>query len=309
MTPVSITRIVRICRNVATLEASVAFYEDRLGFRSTGPPGTMEPVLAAALGFAARAIRVQRLTLGKQELELVEAGPNARPYPPQHTSADLDFQHIAVRCLDIGTAFEQLHRQDSRSAWPMAISHRPDLRPAPIRLPDSSGGVTAFKFRDPDRHPVELLQPAGNERTRSTGYPGIDHTAISVSSAPAGIAFYRDALGMSVSAYQTNSGDEQGSLDALESPIVDVVSLQTTSGLSPHLELLAYRRPAAPRCHEQAEAADIVSDRIVICCSDVGLIARNLGMACQRFRFASGEPCLLFRDPDGHILEATERLP
>lgn len=290
------------------LDASVAFYEDRLGFRSSGPTCVMEPLLAAARGFGARPIRAQRLMLGKQELELVETGPSARPYPTQYTSADLDFQHIAIRCPDISAAFEQLHRDDSRSACPTAISRGPDLRPAPIRLPDNSGGVTAFKFRDPDRHPVELLQPAGNERIRSTVRPGIDHTAISVSSAPLGIAFYGDALGIGVSAYQTNSGGEQGSLDALDSPIVDVVSLQTTSGLSPHLELLAYRKPIAPRCHERARATDIVSDRTVICCSDVSLLARNLGMECHLFRLPSGDRGFLFRDPDGHIFEATERL-
>jgi len=308
MKPSPITRIIRISRNVVELDRSTAFYQDRLGFQATGPAFIMERALAAELGFGARDINVQRLRLGEEELELVEAGPNARPYPSPNTSADLVFQHLAVRCMDIDIAFKRLYREDSASTRPTAISRSPDCGPAPIRLPDSSAGVTAFKFRDPDGHPLELLQPAGNEAARSTLRAGIDHSAISVSGAPSSIAFYRDLLGLTVSVYQTNSGPEQGHLDALENPIVDVVSLQTTSELSPHLELLAYRRPIAAPSPTGANATDIVSDRIVIRCSDLSRLASNLGMPSRHIRPTSEGPMLLFRDPDGHYLLAIERL-
>jgi len=306
MKPAPITRIIRISRNVVELERSTAFYQDRLGFQASGQAFIMERALAAELGFGARDINVQRLRLGEEELELVEAGPNARPYPSPNTSADLAFQHLAVRCMDIDIAFKRLYREDSASALPTAISRSPDGGPAPVRLPDSSGGVTAFKFRDPDGHPLELLQPAGDEGARSTVRAGVDHTAISVSSAPSSKAFYADSLGLTTSAYQTNSGSEQGLLDALENPIVEVISLQTTSELSPHLELLGYRRPLAPAPHTQAKATDIVSDRIVIRCSDVSGLATNLGMATRLIRLTSGELILLFRDPDGHFFLAIE---
>ena len=200
----------------------------------------------------------------------------------------------------------QLYREDSASGCPSTISRRLDSGPAPVRLPDSSGGVTAFKFRDPDGHPLELLQPAGNEAPRLTIRAGIDHSAISVSSAPPSIAFYRDALGLTVTDYQTNSGPEQGVLDALEDPIVDVVALQAATGLSPHLELLAYRRPTAIRSHTHADATDIASDRIVVHCRDVHALATKLRMPSRRIRSSSGEPALLFQDPDGHYLLAIE---
>ena len=306
MKPAPITRIIRISRNVAELDRSICFYRDRLGFRASGPAFIMERALAAELGFGARDINVQRLRLGEEELELVETWPNARPYPSPNTSADLVFQHLAIRCMDIGIAFERLYSKDSASACPTAISLGPDCDPAPIRLPDSSGGVTAFKFRDPDGHPLELLQPAGDQVARSTVRAGIDHTAISVSSAPSSIAFYADLLGLTVSAYQTNSGSEQESLDALESPIVDVVALQTTSELSPHLELLAYRRPVVLETRTPVDSTDIVSDRIVIRCSDVSGLATNLGMASRLIRLASGELVLPFRDHDGHFFWAIE---
>jgi len=306
MKPAPITRIIRISRNVVQLDRSTAFYQDRLGFLPIGPAFIMERALAAELGFGARDINVQRLRLGEEELELVEAGPNARPYTSPNTSADLEFQHLAVRCMDIDIAFTRLYREDSVSVLPTTISRGSDGGPAPIRLPDGSGGVTAFKFRDPDGHPLELLQPAGDENARSTVRAGVDHTAISVSSAPSSIAFYADSLGLTMNAYQTNSGSEQGLLDALENPIVDVVSLQTTSELSPHLELLGYRRPLSLAPHTQAEATDIISDRIVIGCRDVSGLAMNLGMASRLIRSATGELALLFRDPDGHYLLASE---
>ena len=308
MKPAPITRIIRISRNVVQLDRSTAFYQDRLGFLPIGPAFIMERALAAELGFGARDINVQRLRLGEEELELVEAGPNARPYTSPNTSADLEFQHLAVRCMDIDIAFTRLYREDSVSVLPTTISRGSDGGPAPIRLPDGSGGVTAFKFRDPDGHPLELLQPAGDENARSTVRAGVDHTAISVSSAPSSIAFYADSLGLTMNAYQTNSGSEQGLLDALENPIVDVVSLQTTSESSPHLELLAYRRPIAAQSPTGASATDIVSDRIVVRCSDLSRLASNLGMPSRHIRPTSEGPILLFQGPDGHYLLAIERL-
>lgn len=305
MTSALVTQIIRISRNVVDLERSTLFYRDRLGFQLSGPAFYMDRLLAAGLALGACNVKVQRLSLGNEELELVEAGPNARPYPSPSTSADLAFQHLALRCANIDTALKRLYREDSISARPKAISRSPDSYPAPVRLPDSSGGVTAFKFRDPDCHPLELLQPAA-EGGQSEVRAGIDHTAISVSSAPSSMAFYTASLGLIMSAYQTNSGSEQGLLDDLDHPVVDVVSLQTASDASPHLELLAYRHPVASATHARAEATDIVSDRIVIQCSDVSRLATNLGMASRLIRAPSGELSFLFQDPDGHIFWAIE---
>ena len=59
-----IIRIVRISRNVVALGPSVAFYQDRLGFRVSGPAFVMEQAFAVELGFGARQISVQRLRFG-----------------------------------------------------------------------------------------------------------------------------------------------------------------------------------------------------------------------------------------------------
>ncbi len=60
----------------------------------------------------------------------------------------------------------------------------------PQRLPDwnkNAGGIRAFYFRDPDGHPLEILQfPAdkGNPKWHDANgrlFLGIDHTAIVIS--------------------------------------------------------------------------------------------------------------------------------
>ena len=105
------------------------------------------------------------------------------------SASDLCFQHFAIVVADMALAYRRLC---SVSGW-TAISID-----GPQRLPPSSGGVSAFKFRDPDGHPLELLAfPDGRWpaqwRARSNGdlALGIDHSAISVSDSARSIAFYQ----------------------------------------------------------------------------------------------------------------------
>lgn len=61
----------------------------------------------------------------------------------------------------------------------------------------------------------------------------VDHCAISAADIGASIDFYIDKLGFSMSARQTNFGQEQGCLDGLDKPVLDVIALRTASPLSP----------------------------------------------------------------------------
>jgi catechol 2,3-dioxygenase-like lactoylglutathione lyase family enzyme len=122
----------------------------------------------------------------------------------------------------------------------------------PQRLPVASGGVVAFKFRDPDGHPLELIGfPPGmgnarwHGRGRSGATIGIDHFALSVSAIEQSIAFYQRTFGFNIDARQVNSGPEQGRLDGLKAPIVEIVAMSSGESDTPHLELLAYRQPSA----------------------------------------------------------------
>lgn len=180
------------------------------------------------------------LMLGEQRLTLRRSGTAAGPAAPSNATA---FQHCAIVVSDMGAAMERLA---SVTGW------SPISRNGPERLPASSGGATAFKFRDPDGHPLELLQfPAADvpPRWRLRGpspFLGIDHSAISVRDTDRAIAFW-SGLGFDVTERHSNRGPEQARLDGFEGgdAEVEVTTLIPTGASTPHLELLCYALPRA----------------------------------------------------------------
>ncbi|WP_156375961.1 VOC family protein [Methylobacterium sp. Leaf117] len=176
------------------------------------------------------------LSLGAQALDLVGFDRPGRPYPDDVPGWSPLFQHIAIVVSDMAAAFARL---SATPGW------RPISTAGPERLPAASGGVSAFKFRDPEGHPLELLAfPAGHEpETWRGGGPdpclGIDHSAISVVDSAASLAFY-EGLGFSVASRSTNVGPEQARLDGVPDPRVAVTGLRPPGAPTPHVELLDY---------------------------------------------------------------------
>ncbi|MGI4981757.1 MAG: VOC family protein [Janthinobacterium lividum] len=306
-------RILCLMRNVRQLERSTAFYETRLGFVRCGPPQRLDAALAGLWSPTHRPLDRQRLRLGASELDLVGVGAaGAAPYPDDSRADDLWFQHFAIRCPDIEQAFLRLYRPEPAVPVPRALSGSSscggDGAPGPVVLPARSGGVTAFKFRDPDGHPVELLGfPARSGVAPDASPPGIDHSAISVSNVANSIAFYRRWLGFTVDARQWNVGVEQDRLDGLQGVRVDVVALRSPSGCAPHLELLGYdRAPGSgpPRVPAASSPCDVVSDRLVVRVADLDAL-RHAWLAAALPVEASTPDALLVRDPDRHLLMLT----
>jgi catechol 2,3-dioxygenase-like lactoylglutathione lyase family enzyme len=258
----NVTRLLRVGRNVSALEKAASFYADVLGFKAAAP--------VAEDAELARLLRVERvwilrMRLGAQEIELSQCFPAGTAYPPQAGANASCFQHIAVPAADIAAAYARATRHGGV----------PISRDGPVRLPVSSGGVIAYKFRDLDGHPLEFLQfPEAADKPAS----GFDHSAISVSDADASVAFYAQ-LGLVLNARQVNQGVEQDALDGLEDVTVDVVALDPPQR-TPHVELLGYRTPKAAAM--VYGPADICADRLVFEPADKGLS--------------------LMRDPDGHVI-------
>ena len=123
----------------------------------------------------------------------------------------------------------------------------------------------AWKFRDPDGHPLELLQfppDAIPPAWRGAGlHLGIDHTAISVADFDASIAYYRDRFGFTLSSRQFNWGVEQSLLDGLADARVEVAALHPPGDATPHLELLGYQPPGRPSA---GVPGDVATTRIVL---------------------------------------------
>lgn len=247
------------------------FYAAVLGFSLDGPESPISISEGAQLGLSSGGRR-QRLVLGEQSVTLEQFDAPGAPYPQDGGASSLWFQHLAIVVADIGAARQRLGDV-------VAISTG-----GPERLPASSGGVTAFKFRDPDGHPLELLQFPAAERPahwrgrvaagRQIGI-GIDHSAISVADVAASVAFYAE-LGLVARQSTTNQGPEQGRLDGLTAPVVEVVPLDPVDPM-PHLELLGYRPPGAAGPARQAN--DVAATRLV---------------------WQGSAPAVL-ADPDGHV--------
>ena len=236
-------RIRRIGFTSADLGLVAGFYA-ALGFEAIGTEAVGEAELAM-LGMAgARAERLS-MRLGRQEVEFVRFDPPGRAYPNDSTSTDLWFQHIAIAVSDIGEAY----------ARAMAAGGHAITEGGPQTLPPNTGSVTAFKFRDPEGHPLELLAfppGVGEEAWQAKGaavpFLGIDHTAIAVSDIVRSRAFY-EGLGFRVKPGSENAGPGQQRLDAVAADRVAVVPLVLPQ-VPPHLELLGYevgsRRPMPP---------------------------------------------------------------
>ncbi len=183
-----------------------------------------------------------------------------KPYPPGSTSFDLWFQHFAIVVSDMRAAYARL---GAAAGWTAISTYGPQ------RLPESSGGVSAFKFRDPEGHPLELLEfppgqapPAWQGPHDSGPCLGIDHTAIAVADTTASVGFYGQ-LGFTVTAHSLNQGVEQERLDDAPGAVVDVTALALPGAPGPHLELLGYRHPAGRPAPPMA-SNDIARTRLVL---------------------------------------------
>jgi len=257
------------------------------------------------MGLPGARAQIRLLCLGQQEVELVAFAEKGRSYPPGSTSSDPWFQHIAIVVSDMRAAYTRLA---ARPGW------TPISTAGPQRLPDSSGGVTAFKFRDPEGHPLELIAfPPGRtpkvwQAPRSADpCLGIDHSAIVVSSSAASVAFYQ-RLGFNLAACSQNRGTEQERLDAIVGAEVEVTRLHHagTDG-PPQLELLCYRSPSARQSSTvNGRSNDIATTRLLLDAGPGIALAPILTKLNMRLvsddaaAVGGGHQAVLLHDPDAH---------
>jgi len=299
---------------VADLDRAVRFYSEVLSFAEVGTAFSDAASLGALNDLAEPSVRVARLRLGEELLELTQyARPLGRPAPRDARSNDRWFQHIAIVVSDMDRAYARL------AAWgatPISV--------APQRLPDwnpAAGEIEAFYFRDPDGHPLELIHfppDKGESRWQRASdrlFLGIDHTSIVVGDTKASLAFYCDLLGMAVVGRSENFGPEQERLSGVNGCRVRITTLAAESGLK--VELLHYLAPTDGRPMPADERAnDLVHWETAVRVGDVDaafdvlrrrgfeIISRDVTNARSRLGPARG---FLARDPDGHVLRVVAR--
>jgi catechol 2,3-dioxygenase-like lactoylglutathione lyase family enzyme len=300
---------------VADMDRSLDFYESVLSFEKVSDVELAGDDYERLEGVFGLRIRVVRLRLGDEEIELTEyVAPRGRPVPLDSHSNDRWFQHVAIIVSDMDRAYALLRKRKVESA-----------STSPQRLPDwnpNAGGIRAFYFKDPDGHPLEILQfPPGKGALKWQArdgrlFLGIDHTAIVVGDTEASLEFYRDALGLRVTGASENYGTEQEHLNNVFGARLRITSLRAAAG--PGIELLEYLTPRDGRpIPPDLRANDVAHWQTRLSSADVDGAAQAL--IADRSRFVSpgvlviphdaddAHRAFVVRDPDGHAMELAGR--
>jgi catechol 2,3-dioxygenase-like lactoylglutathione lyase family enzyme len=307
--------VLRVGLTVSDMDRSLDFYTRVLDFEKVGDDELVgEPYERLEGVFGARTRRV-RLRLGDEELQLTEyLAPRGRPAPADSRSNDRWFQHVAIIVSDMDRAYARLRQFKVQHA-----STGPQLLPNTI---PAAAGIRAFYFRDPDGHPLEVLQFPGDKGDPKWHQPGnklflgIDHTAIVVGNTRTSLGFYRDLLGLRVAGQSLNFGTEQEHLNNVEGARLRITGLRAGSG--PGIELLEYLTPKDGRPFPPDERAnDLVHWQTTVLVPDAAAAAAVVRRG--EFRLISPGPVSLpdtsmgfrrgfrVRDPDGHVVQLVER--
>ncbi len=300
----TVSRLASISMTVGDLDRSVAFYTRALAFTLEHEATQEGEAFARLMGIASARARSAILALGEERIELLEFETPGEIYPLDSRGPDLWFQHFAIIVDDMRSAYGRLRD----------VGFNPISTDGPQTLPSRSGGATAFKFRDPDGHPLELLAFAAGQapakwQDRSPGPLGIDHSAIAVADTGRSEAFYVGMLGLQPRARSVNKGVEQERLDDTFNAVVEVTGLEIGDGGGPHVELLCYRVPPTGRPIARTTRSDaIAATRLVLETADLEGLAGEA--AEKRMQLISpglvpmpdGTRALALRDPDGHQL-------
>ncbi len=263
--------------------------------------------LETLLGIPCAKARLIPLKLGGQTIELLGVHPEGQAYPADVPAWSNLFQHFAIVVSNMPAAYAELSAQ---AGW------KPISTEGPQALPASSGGVTAFKFRDPEGHPLELLAyppdavPERWHRSDATGFLGIDHSAISVANTSKSIEFYR-LLGLQCSRGSCNTGPEQDRLDGGEGTIVEVTALAPVE-VPPHVELLCYRK-VLDRNRNVSGMNDVAATQLILSTDSTAALDALCTLTADALisgpvPFEDSVARAMVRDPDGHLLRLEARM-
>src|SRR5216117_1056900 len=266
---------------VSDMDRAVDFYSKVLTFEKVSDTEVAGENYEHLEGVFGLRMRVVRMRLGDEFIELAEyLAPRGRPIPVDSHSNDRWFQHIAIIVSDMDKAYAQLRQAKVQHA-----------SSGPQRLPDwnkNAAGISAFYFKDPDEHPVEILEFPEDKGAAKWHKPsgrlflGIDHTAIAVSNTESSLKFYRDVLGMRVAGESENYGTEQEHLNNVFGARLRITALRAAAG--PGIEFLEYLTPRDGRPIPADERAnDVVHRETILIAQDAGAAAQKLAAARTKF--------------------------
>ncbi|MEH1934544.1 MAG: VOC family protein [Nostoc sp.] len=256
-------------------------------------------------------IRIVTLRLGDEFIQLMEyLNVEGKPIPSDSQSNDLWFQHLAIVVSDMDRAYTHLR---SFPIEPISVAPQTILS-----ANEASGGVRAFKFKDPDGHDLELIcfpPDKGQDKWHQKSerlFLGIDHSAIAVSNTEQSLDFYCDLLGMQIDSRSLNWRATQTRLDNLPGAEVRITGLRPVQeGVG--IELLDYILPGKGRTMPSDwKSCDIAHMQIELVVNDIEQAVEILRQNGVQFvsprvvQFTDSasfyrQGCLV-KDPDGHAI-------
>lgn len=304
-------KICAIVLTVSDVDHAKNFYTQALGFQVVSEVTTEEQEYSQLTGIADANIRIATLQLGDEYIRLIQyLNIKGKPIPSDSQSNDLWFQHLAIVVQDMDRAYTHL------KAFPIkSISVAPQTIPASNQ---TSAGIRAFKFKDPDRHDLELIwfpPDKGQDKWHQQIdqlFLGIDHSAIAIADTEQSLQFYCDLLGMQVNGGSLNQGKTQAYLDGLTEAKVCVTALRPVQG-GLGIELLDYLIPERERpMPNNWRSCDIAHVHVELLVNNIEQAVAQLHQ--HRLQFVSPQlvqftdPSLpyrqgcLIKDPNGHAI-------
>lgn len=314
---IQVQRVRTIGITVSDVDRSKDFYTQALGFQLVSDITVQGQEYSKLEGVPAN-IRIVTLQLGDEHIELMQyLNIKGKPIPADSQSNDLWFQHLAIVVNDLDRAYAHL-----QSFFIDPISTAPQT--IPLSNP-ASAGVRAFKFKDPDRHPLELIwfppdkgQAKWHQSVNHDGdclFLGIDHSAIAVADTEQSLRFYRDLLGMQIDGGSLNQGETQAHLDGLPEAKVRVTALRPAQG-GLGIELLDYIVPANGRpIPSDWKSCDLAHMQVELVVNDIEqamemLQQNGVQFVSSRLVDADNSACYrqgcLVKDPSGHAMLLSE---
>ncbi|WP_013334301.1 VOC family protein [Gloeothece verrucosa] len=308
---IEVKKIAAITLTVSNADYIKDFYEQALGFKCIDDIFIEGQKYSLIECISKAKIRVLTLQLGEEKIKLMHyLNDQDLPIPKDSRSNDIWFQHLAIVVKDIDLAYTHL-----KSFSVEHISIEPQTIP---QSNEASGGVRAFKFKDPDGHNLELIWfPADKGKKKwhehhEQLFLGIDHSAIAVSNTEQSLEFYQNLLGLKTQESSLNTGKTQARLDGLFDAQVRVTSLGTIEkGIG--IELLDYIVPSDGRPRPEnwtSTALGYLQLELVV--NNLKTTVEQLEKKGVKFisphliqlkkQSNSYEQACLIQDPDGHAL-------
>ncbi|MDZ8225685.1 VOC family protein [Nostoc sp. ChiVER01] len=308
-TDVQVQKIRAIGLTVTNCDRSLDFYIQALAFELISDITVEGEDYSDLEGVPGAKIRIVTLRLGDELIELMEyLNIQGKPIPSDSQSNDLWFQHLAIVVSDMDRAYAHL-----RSFPIEPISVAPQTIPPENK---ASGGVRAFKFKEPDGHDLELIwfpPDKGKDKWHQNSHRlflGIDHSAIAISNTEQSLHFYCDLLGMQIDSRSLNWRATQSRLDNLPGAEVKITALRPVQG-GVGIELLDYIVPGKGRpIPSDWKSCDIAHIQIELVVNNLEQLVDKLRRNGVQFvssrivQFADStspyrQGCLV-KDPDGH---------